>query len=286
MPFIVCHPRSGSTLLRLMLDAHPQLTIPPETMFHDVFRLARMAVPPAELPERVLAAMMRSQRWNDMHVSADRLREAFAALGEGFSIAEALRAYFRLYAANHGKTRAGDKTPGHIFWMADIAALLPEAVFIHVIRDGRDIAASMRNLWFGPGNDIGKQAEAWLKSLDAGFAGGRAYPERYLEVRYEELVAEPERMLRRLLAALDLPFDAAVLRHHERAAERLAELGELHETDGRLYASEEAHRGLHARTREPANAEQVGRFRRDLSAEEIADFERVAGPMLKSRGYS
>jgi hypothetical protein len=192
MPFIVCHPRSGSTLLRLMLDAHPDLAIPPETMFHGVFHLAQAQPPADELPHAVLAAMMASQRWNDLHVSADTLRLEFDRMGAGFSIAGGLRAFYRTYAAGHGKTRYGDKTPGHMFWIPAIAELLPEAVFIHIIRDGRDVAASMRRLWFGPGDDMKALAESWLRWLNAGFAAREAYPGRYLEIRYEELAARPE----------------------------------------------------------------------------------------------
>jgi hypothetical protein len=288
LPFIVCHPRSGSTLLRLMLDAHPSLAIPPETMFNGVFQLAQAPPPPpaAELPQAVLAAMMRSQRWNDLHVSADALRDSFALMGEAFSISEGLRAFYRLYAAGHGKTRYGDKTPGHIFWIPAIAALLPEAVFIHIVRDGRDIAVSMRTWWFGPGDDMKALAESWLKWLNAAFQAAEACPGRYLEVRYEELVARPEPTLRDILAFTDLPFDAAVLRHHEHAAERIAELGQLHEADGRLYAAREAHRSIHQRTLEPPNMAAVGRFRQELSAAELAAFEDLAGPMLNRLGYS
>ncbi len=285
VPFIVSHPRSGSTLLRLMLDAHPRIAIPPETMFHEVFQLARTPPPPAEAAQAVLAAMMRSQRWNDLHVQPQALEEAFAQLGGNFTVAEGLRAFYRLYAAGQGKSRFGDKTPGHMFWLTEIAELLPEAVFIHIIRDGRDIAASMRSLWFGPGDDIRALAESWVKWLVAGFDAADAYASRYLEIRYEELVKQPEQTMRRVLDFVDLPFDAAVLRHHERAADRLAELGELYEADGQLYATQEAHRCIHRRTLEPPNNHQVGRFRRDLNAAEIAVFEGVAGPMLDSLGY-
>jgi len=285
VPFIVCHPRSGSTLLRLMLDAHPDLAIPPETMFHGVFELSRSPPPAAELPRAVLTAMMGSQRWNDMNVSADVLLDAFTGMGDKFSISEGLRTYYRLYAAQHGKARFGDKTPGHIFLIPTIAALLPEAVFLHMIRDGRDIAASMRHLWFGPGGDMRKLAESWLKFLAAGFDAATNYPDRYLEVRYEDLAVNPEPVLRRILAAIDLSFDPAMLRQHERAAERLSELGELREADGGLYATREAHQGIHRRALEPTNPDQIGRFHRDLSAAETAAFEDVAGSMLKKLGY-
>jgi hypothetical protein len=214
------------------------------------------------------------------------LLDAFTRMGDGFSISAGLRAFYQLYAARQGKTRFGDKTPGHIFWIPEIAALLPEAFFIHITRDGRDVAASIRHMWFGPGNNIQALAESWLKWLAAGFDAAKAYPDRYLEVRYEDIAMKPEPAIRRILASIDLPFHPAVLRHHERAAERLAELGELRKPDGELYATLEAHQGIHLRALEPPNPNQIGRFRRDLSREEITIFEAVAGPVLKSLGYA
>lgn len=285
VPFIVCHPRSGSTLLRLMLDAHPDMAIPPETMFNEVFRLSRAPPPAAELPGAVVALITGSQRWRDLHLAADELRDAFARLGGGFTIAEGLRVCYRLYAARHGKTRYGDKTPGHIFWLPEIMSLLPEAVIVHIVRDGRDIAASMRPMWFGPGNDMTKLAESWLRSLEAGFAAKRDHPDRYLEIRYEELAAEPEPLLRHVAARIDLPYDPAMLRYPGRAAERLAELRDIYRPDGVLFATGEAHQAIHRRTLEAPNSDRVGRHRDDLSDAERAAFEAIAGPMLAHLGY-
>jgi hypothetical protein len=267
-----------------MLDAHPQLAIPPETMLQGVFRFARQA-PPPDLPRAILDAMMRSQRWADLEISADDLLDAFNRAGDRFSISEGLRIFYRLYAAKQGKSRFGDKTPGHIFWISDIVALLPETRIIHLVRDGRDVAASMRGLWFGPGDNMPKLAESWLTSLAAGFESAKAHPDRYLEVRYEDLVASPEPTLRRVLAAIDLPFDSAVLRHYERAADRLLELGQLRDADGGLFATREAHQAIHRRTVEPPNTDQVGRFRQDLSHDERTAFEAEAGPMLAKLEY-
>jgi hypothetical protein len=268
-----------------MLDAHPQLAIPPETMLNGVFQLSRTPPQMPDLPRAVLTAMMGSQRWSDLNISAEVLLNAFARMGGTFSISQGLRVFYQLYAARHGKTRFGDKTPGHIFWIPEIATLLPEAFFIHIIRDGRDVAASIRHMWFSPGDNMEKLAKSWLKWLTLGFDAAKAYPGRYLEVRYEELAANPEPVLRRILASIDLPFHPAMLNFHERAAERLSELGELREADGRLFATREAHQGIHRRTLEPTNPDQVGRFQKDLSGDDIAVFEAVAGSVLKSLGY-
>jgi hypothetical protein len=109
-PFVVGVPRSGTTLLRLMLDAHPELAIPPETGFFPwittIDGTARGAA------DEFVQRLMASPTWVDFHLDAGALRDALAAL-PGFSVAEGLRCFYRLYAARFGKRRWGDKTPVH-----------------------------------------------------------------------------------------------------------------------------------------------------------------------------
>ena len=67
-------------------------------------------------------------------------------------LSSGLRAFYRGYAAARGKTRYGDKTPMHATDIDVLSRVLPEARFIHIIRDGRDVAASLRGLPFAPGD--------------------------------------------------------------------------------------------------------------------------------------
>src|SRR5215218_8038746 len=101
-------------MLRLQLDAHPELAIPAETGFGAV--LGR---------EPLLEALVALPTWPDLGLDPD---PAFTSL----------RTVYRAYAARHGKRRWGDKTPGHVDYMEPLAEAVPEAHFIHLIRDGRD----------------------------------------------------------------------------------------------------------------------------------------------------
>ena len=71
---------------------------------------------------------------------------------EDWDLSSGLRAFYRGYAAARGKTRYGDKTPMHATDIDVLSRVLPEARFIHIIRDGRDVAASLRGLPFAPGD--------------------------------------------------------------------------------------------------------------------------------------
>ena len=146
-PFVVGACRSGTTLFHLMLNAHPDLAIPPET--HFVIDLLKAPAGAAQPVEAFLQRVSSNPFWQDQHVGAEALRQRLTALAP-FSMGAALRAFYRLYADNAGKARYGDKTPLHLAYMPQIHALLPEARFIHVIRDGRDVALSMKDMFWGP----------------------------------------------------------------------------------------------------------------------------------------
>src|SRR5688500_2115287 len=112
MPIIVGAPRSGTTLLRFMLDAHPDLAIPPETAFLTVGPTLKGKGD--KLRERFFHAVTNypeaSPAWPDFEIPADKFRSALDEI-EPFEVSEGFRAFYRLYAARFGKSRWGDKTP-------------------------------------------------------------------------------------------------------------------------------------------------------------------------------
>jgi hypothetical protein len=109
--------------------------------------------------------------------------------------------------------------------IARIGELLAEARFIHIIRDGRDVATSLRETWFRPGDSFEACIELWASMVREGRRQASAVPGRYIEVRYERLVREPRAVLHELCDFIGLRYDEAMLRFHERARERHAESG-------------------------------------------------------------
>jgi hypothetical protein len=281
VPFIVGTGRCGTTLLRMMLDAHPQLAIPPET--HFVSRLASLSQNDPHARGVFLSVVLTNPRWPDFHLDEYRLTRGIDAI-DPFDPAEAVREFHRLYAARFGKPRWGNKTPIYLLHMRAIAGLLPEAHFIHVIRDGRDVALSIGDLWFGP-RSIDDTAHWWRARVEEGWcqAAGLAH---YVEVRYEDLIVDPEGVLRRLCRFLDLPWSPVLLEYHERAASRLAELDQAIATpDGlRIITAPERQAIFASTTREP-DPRKCGRWRTEMSAADQATFERIAGDTLSVLGY-
>ncbi|MFN8112068.1 MAG: sulfotransferase [Solirubrobacterales bacterium] len=283
-PFVVGVNRSGTTLLRLMLDAHPDLAIPPETHFiPEVIRRANHE----NTRRRLIRSITKHPRWGDFGLSEDDFR-ARAKQVKPLTASGAIRCFYELYAEQQGKPRWGDKTPRYMRAMPRISRALPEARFVHLIRDGRDVALSQRErVLDGEDVSMAAMAERWKRRIAAAREGGAEIrPGLYLEVRYEDLVADPEATLRSVCEFIGLEFDPVMLDYHRRAGDRLAEMDrDLDNTDQGIVRTADNRLAAHALTTEPPTTNRSGRWRTEMTPEELAEFERVAGAMLDDLGY-
>jgi tetratricopeptide (TPR) repeat protein len=283
-PFIVGAIRSGTTLLRLMLDSHPDMAIPPETSFPEPFlEGAGDALTDGPALAAELAEM---KKFADFGISPEAL---VAALPAGsFPVADGLRAFYLTYAARFSKTRWGDKSPGYVASMREVERLFPEASFIHVIRDGRDTLVSQRDAKSGLFRNTERDAAAHARYWQRCILKGRAQsPElaRYMEVRYERLVRETEAVLREVCAFLGLAFHPAMLEYHRHADQRLEELGARRRADGSLQTEQER-RAIFQLTTRPPDMTRIGRWREQLSEPDMLRFEETAGEVLTQLGYA
>lgn len=209
--FIVGSARSGTTLLRLMLNAHSEVAVPPESRFVVELWEGKPEVDLEELLHR-LEGHPRFEAWD---TPLDSVREE---LGAGtVRYVDAIAAVYRAYAHLHGKVIFGDKTPRYVENMPLLAELYPEARFVHLVRDGRNVALSYANVPFGPKNVV-KAADLWAKRVLAGIEHGkRLGPERYTELRYEQLVDDAEGRVKALCDFLKIDFDPGMLDYTEKA---------------------------------------------------------------------
>src|SRR5262245_60544268 len=279
-PFIVGVGRSGTTLLRLMLDAHPDVAIPAET--HFLPKLLKLRDEGDALRKAAHSVMTAESTWADFGIPSERLAEAFARVSP-FTLADGLRAFYGLYAAKFGKSRWGEKTPFYCRRMPAIETVLPEAHFVHVIRDGRDVALSLRPLWFSPGEQIEAQAHNWLTKVSTFRDNGKTC-RHYLEVRYEDLVLDTETVLRRVCDFIALRYEPRMLSYHAGARDRLDEISDEYRFKD-MPISKEARLGLHVKTLHPPDPARVARWRSDMSAADHETFTSIAGGLLADLGY-
>ena len=282
-PFIVGATRSGTTLLRLMLDAHPNIAIPSETHFIPELVAARDRY--SASPERMLEILTSHRRWGDFRIDADELGAAWAEI-DPLTGPRAVRAFYHLYAEKQGKpgARWGDKTPGYVKHMREIQGYLPEARFVHLIRDGRDVAVSVMKQSFGP-ETVEAAAERWRSRIMRA-QSQQPFLGFYMEVRFEDLVLHTERELRRICEHIEIDFHPEMLGYHETAEERLQEKArELSRGAGRDPQSAERRLKSHEKTFEPPNPEMIGTWKRRMPRADRAAYEALAGDTLEELGY-
>ena len=280
VPFVVGMNRSGTTLLRMMLDAHPELTIPPET--HFVPTLIKAVREPGATPEDALAAMKSAREWGDFGFSDEEMLGRLRAIK--LRPGPAVRTFYEAYMEQQGKPRWGEKTPTYVQKMKLIQRALPEARFVHVIRDGRDVALSVldRTVRDLTAADV---ARRWQKKIGKARADSPKLA-HYMELRYEDLILDTEPVLRRVCDFIKLDFDPGMLDYHERSSERLQEMARALPGDGRAqHLSVERRMATHAMTTKPPSADRVARWRTQMSADDRAAFEEIAGDLLEELGY-
>ena len=263
--FILGVSRSGTTLLRVMLDRNSQLAVPDESFF--VPLLADRHVLRVDADEFV-DDVRRLTTVGEWGVPLDELR---ARLTDRMPIARAIAAIYEVYAELQGKPRWGDKTPMYMRHLPLLRRLFPGAQYVHLIRDGRDAALSFLSLpegiafetWAHP-RSAADFAALWRTEVArARRMGRRLGARRYLEVRYEDLVVEPENVLQRICAFAGLSYEQAMTERSGSGSEKRA-----HQQSLKL---------------------PVGGGLRDWHAEmspyDVGAFEGVAGDLLEDLGY-
>jgi hypothetical protein len=261
-----------------MLDAHSELAIPAET--HFLVRLERRFRRHSK--QSFLAVITSDETWPNLGLDKEALRDELDRL-EPFTVSAGVRCLYGLYAGRMGKDRWGDKTPPYRRHLRRIERLLPEAHFIHVIRDGRDVAVSLRGLWWGPGYDVEAQAQFWAEEIRRTRQESRRV-RHYAEVRYEELVGAPESTLRTVCDYVALRFEPGMLTYHETAASRMAEYVQPFGPAGRPE-DVKSFISIHERVIRSPDPTRVGRWRTAMTDDERRRYEAVAGPLLRELGY-
>jgi hypothetical protein len=281
-PFVVGSIRSGTTLLRLMLDAHPDLTLPPET--HFLPSLIKAAKARDASPELMLEAMKSHREWGDFDFSDEEVLGWFRGLDE-LDPGAAARCFYEAYAEREGKPRYGEKTPKYVRNMPLIQRALPEARFVHVIRDGRDVALSVMDRTVREHFTHPLVIGRWKKKVEKAMEVAPKL-EHYIEVRYEDLIAETEPTLRRICEFLELKWSDELLDYHERSADRLKEMARALPATGKSHElSVERRMATHAMTTKPPDTNRIARWRTQMDDPVRVECEQVAGDLLAKLGY-
>ena len=267
--FILGAPRSGTSLIARMLNSHSDIAVPDETKIFQTFVPLLPLYGDLRQPGRLqrLVADVVAWRWvqrlpNPPHSDVVMERVARPELGAVFE------AVLSVWAEQQGKARWGDKTPNNLYFWPFIEASFPRAAIVHILRDGRDVALSQIKAPFGP-KTMATAAERWVgfvKRLRA--IGERFGSNRYVEIRYEDLLARPHATMTQVLQFIGQQFDPAVLQFH---------------LDARPVDTDPVN---DANIQRPLLTDNTGKWKSAVERREIEVFESIGGAMLEACGYT
>ena len=267
--FVLGAQRSGTTMLRLMLNRHPRIAVPHETAFITVF-LPRLAEYGDLADQANVARLLADIASYHLVVRGGHVRSKEAVLSHPIqSYSDLVSAIMFEYARAEGKARWGDKTP---FYTQDIDVLwnlFPGCQFIHLVRDGRDVALSQTGISWLP-NSVPQIAADWRHKTTICHKVGRALPRgSFLEIRYEDLVTRTEETLRTICGFLGESYSSEMLSYHATALEVVPE------------ESLKWHRS----SVRPPDPSKIGRWKHELCRADRIIFEQIAGDALGLFGY-
>lgn len=267
--FVVGNERSGTTMLRLMLNEHSRLHLPLETFFL-VPLLERFCIETPLSPTEVDDAyeIIKDDRdWALWGLEEAEIEQRLNELSRPY-LRDVVSTVFGYSCEKDNKVRWGNKTPTYVSHMAQINALYPQAKFIHIIRDPRDVSVSMLRVgWHG--NTVRQIASRWRDQVEAGMrAGQKLGPVQYLEVQYEDLVLDGRTTLETICKFLGEPFEDQMLDFHKS------------ETHTQIHKPE-----FHQKTHRAPQSSDVARWRNELSSLQIIVIENITGRSLRQLNY-
>lgn len=282
--FIVGNPRSGTTLLRHIVDSHSEIACLLESPWFmnwaekQIGVDAQGFVTPGLVPH--LLASRRVFRDVDLGLTADEM-QGWIEKPSGLRWEDFISMLCDRYGSARGKLLVGNKTPGFVRRIAAMHKLWPTAKFVHIIRDGRDVFLSARVKWkqeptspqfkHWMEDQVTTAALWWEWNVRLGREAGRLLDANlYYELRYERLVANPENECMALCKFLGVRFEDAMLRHEQQFKIR------HHKDDGRV---------INARVALPITA-GLRNWQSEMTAEEQQRFEAAAGSLLDELVYA
>ena len=272
--FIVGASRSGTTMLRLMLNAHPSIAIPDELSY---FSLLGALPTPWNTPLPPSPYVHLVDRFLDQNkpvlsgLDSTSLRTAILS-HPAHTIRTPYAIALERWAAAQNKPIWGEKTPYNFFFVPELHDMFPKARFIHLVRDPRAAVHSMNGFKRCTSNTV-INATNWRTFMQKGAAVLEATvpTDQRITIRFEDLTSNPDFVLQQLCAFLDVSFRSDMLSFHETSHEY------MHPVYEKLGGAQTVTR--------PVNTKTKARWTTEMAPEDIATVEHICGPWLPIFSY-
>ena len=266
--FIIGAERSGTTLLRLILTSHSLISIPPESKFIE-FLFSEFAEQKQIDTTQFLNKLFQEPFFKFWKFEKQELRKALSQVKEK-NFKNLVSEIYKLYAKREKKEIWGDKNPGYTLNPKMLLDLFPDGKFIHIVRDGRDTVLSLTETAWGEKN-VEKGAQKWVDFVTSGNRFARIYPENAIEIKYEDLVKTPEKIIRECCKFLGINFEKEMLKFYEQNQEK------------ELVPAEQ--KEFHQNTFKKITNERIGRWGKIFNISEQLQIQAVEVFALSDNGY-
>ncbi len=270
--FIIGSGRSGNTLLRSILSGNSDISIPPES-YRIPFAIKKFHIfnnrDWEDLVSQVLKEFKDCKEFYTWEIDITDAQKRLENIADSKrTLSNIFDELFCTYTEKHspGSKIWGDKTPMNTLYLDWIGTVFPRSKFIHIIRDGRDVASSY--LKMERYDTILEAANRWINSIESAQSFGSKIKENYIEIRYEELVTKPEEVIKYTCDFLDIDYDSKML-DHTKQVKKLGDTDKEH----------------HSNLSKPISSDSVGKWRNNLSESDQESITKLLHKHLQRLGY-
>ena len=276
--FIVGRPRSGTTLLRTLFDAHPNVIVPAECqLILNLYpKYGKITYWSKEQLEEFYHDLNKQWRFDVWPIDQKSLFRSLMACEGNNSYSTVCKVVYYEYRSIFGHNyllALGDKNPGYTIYTPRLLKIFPEAKFIHIVRDYRDNYISIRNVDFEL-PIISVTTSKWRYFVKKFIKAAGKYPGTHLEIRYEDLVSQPEEQFRSLCEFVGIPYSSVPFDFYKKTGEAM-----------RVYPKKLVLK-YHSSLFHKINADKVGLWKNDLTPREVAVADHCAGKYAELTGHT
>ena len=271
--FIIGSGRSGNTLLRSILSGNSDISIPPES-YRIPFAIKKFHIfnnrDWEDIVPQVLKEFEDCKEFYTWEIDITDVQKRLENIADSKkTLSNIFDELFCTYTEKHspGSKIWGDKTPMNTLYLDWVGTVFPRSKFIHIIRDGRDVASSY--LKMDRYDTILEAANRWINSIELAQSFGSKIKENYMEIRYEELVTKPEDVIKYTCDFLDIDYDSKML-DHTKQVKKLGDTDKEH----------------HSNLSKPISSDSVGKWRNNLSESDQESITKLLHKHLQRLGYA
>lgn len=275
--FIVGRPRSGTTLLRTLFDAHPNVNIPPESQF--IVNLFPKYGKKTNWTEKDILSFYKDllNQWlfDTWTMDYNTLKKALLSCEGRNTYGTICKTVYKQYCSLFDKRELllfGDKNPGYAIYSKLLLKIFPEAKFIHILRDYRDNFASIKNVDFElPVPSL--VVQKWKYFFRKFNKDSTVKPDAFYVIKYEDLAKEPEIHMQKLCNFIGIDYNDSIFDFYKKKDEIL-----------KIYPPGYIH-NYHSSLGHEINTSRIGIWKKQLSSRQVKLMDATAGKIAEQAGY-